>query len=57
MHRILLSARARLAGPATLLLVLALLLPAGCSRRGGSAAPDLAIFATGSIYGQLETCG
>ena len=57
MHRVLRMAPARLAGPATLLLGLALLLPAGCARRNGPASPELTVFVTGGIYGQLEACG
>ena len=57
MRQILSVAAARLNGLVAPLLVLALLLPAGCTRRGGSATPDLVLFASGGIYGQLETCG
>jgi len=57
MRQILSTAATRFAGSVAPLLVLALLLPAGCSRRSGSDAPDLVLFASGGIYGQLETCG
>jgi hypothetical protein len=40
-----------------LLLVLALLLSAACTRRRGPAPPDLVLFASGAVFGQLETCG
>lgn len=57
MRRYPIPATARCAGAVAPLLVLALLLPGGCSLKKGPTTPDLVLFASGSVYGQLETCG
>jgi hypothetical protein len=39
------------------LILFVYLIPAGCSNKTGSDNPDLVVFATGSLFGQLHTCG
>jgi hypothetical protein len=41
----------------TALLFLLCLAPAGCENKKASSSPDLVVFATGSLFGQLHTCG
>jgi hypothetical protein len=41
----------------TALLFLLYMIPAGCDKQKASSSPDLVVFATGSLFGQLHTCG